>query len=379
VKDVGFYFRKSINFGGLRFNLSKSGIGMSVGVKGFRIGTGPRGNYVHMGRNGLYYRAALGSKGKTAKRTKSQPETPVESIGSQPKTLVEQTQSNLEFVDIESADVAQITDSSSEELLKEIADKNRKRYFWPFCFLLSFIVPPIGIFIAIIAAFLVYNLMDKKRKTVVLLYDIDEYTEEKLQEFYNSFDEIINAKAKWHISSEAETKDYKYHAGAGKIVKRTPITVKYTTPKYMKTNVKIPCIPVGKQLLYFFPDKVLIYEGKRVGAVSYNNLQISQRNQHFVVRGTVPSDAVIVDYTWQYLNKSGGPDKRFSNNPRLPIAFYSEINFTSETGLNERIQVSKPDVGKNLILQLSKLVENVNFEANDTGSSQEIAIDSEHI
>ena len=59
---MGFYFRKSINFGGLRFNFSKSGMGVSTGFKGFRIGTGPRGNYVHMGRNGLYYRASLGKK-----------------------------------------------------------------------------------------------------------------------------------------------------------------------------------------------------------------------------------------------------------------------------------------------------------------------------
>ena len=36
--------------GPFRFNLSKSGLGVSAGVPGFRVGTGPRGNYVHMGR-----------------------------------------------------------------------------------------------------------------------------------------------------------------------------------------------------------------------------------------------------------------------------------------------------------------------------------------
>lgn len=53
---MGFYFRKSVNLGGLRFNLSKSGVGVSTGFKGFRIGSGPRGNYVQMGRNGIYYK-----------------------------------------------------------------------------------------------------------------------------------------------------------------------------------------------------------------------------------------------------------------------------------------------------------------------------------
>ena len=62
---MGFYLRKSIRVGPLRFNLSKSGIGLSGGVTGFRLGTGPRGNYVHMGRHGLYFRKTFSSKSNT--------------------------------------------------------------------------------------------------------------------------------------------------------------------------------------------------------------------------------------------------------------------------------------------------------------------------
>ena len=58
---MGFYFRKSVSFGPVRFNFSKSGIGVSVGVKGARISTGPRGTYVHAGRHGFYYRQRLDS------------------------------------------------------------------------------------------------------------------------------------------------------------------------------------------------------------------------------------------------------------------------------------------------------------------------------
>lgn len=57
---MGFYIRKSLRAGPVRFNLSRSGIGVSAGVPGFRVGTGPRGNYVHAGRHGVYYRASLG-------------------------------------------------------------------------------------------------------------------------------------------------------------------------------------------------------------------------------------------------------------------------------------------------------------------------------
>ncbi len=41
---MGFRFGKSIKLGkAFRINLSKSGIGMSAGVKGMRVGVGPRG------------------------------------------------------------------------------------------------------------------------------------------------------------------------------------------------------------------------------------------------------------------------------------------------------------------------------------------------
>ena len=53
---MGFYVRKGFNFGLLRVNFSKSGIGLSLGVKGLRFGVGPKGNYIHAGRKGVYYK-----------------------------------------------------------------------------------------------------------------------------------------------------------------------------------------------------------------------------------------------------------------------------------------------------------------------------------
>ena len=44
---MGFQFQKSINLGGgMRLNISKSGLGVSAGVKGLRVGIGPRGTRV---------------------------------------------------------------------------------------------------------------------------------------------------------------------------------------------------------------------------------------------------------------------------------------------------------------------------------------------
>lgn len=64
-------FRKSIKAGPFRINLSKSGIGVSAGVKGLRVGKGPRGSYLHAGRGGVYYRKNLSSGSKENLQKKS--------------------------------------------------------------------------------------------------------------------------------------------------------------------------------------------------------------------------------------------------------------------------------------------------------------------
>ncbi len=64
-----FYFRKSKSFGPLRINLSKSGVGTSIGGKGFRVGKGPKGAYVRGGRDGVYFQENLG--GTRAQRSQS--------------------------------------------------------------------------------------------------------------------------------------------------------------------------------------------------------------------------------------------------------------------------------------------------------------------
>ena len=62
---MGFYLRKSFRAGPIRFNLSKSGIGASLGVTGARVGVSSEGRaYVHGGRGGLYYRKSLGGGGR---------------------------------------------------------------------------------------------------------------------------------------------------------------------------------------------------------------------------------------------------------------------------------------------------------------------------
>jgi hypothetical protein len=115
---MGFYIRKSLKAGPLRFNLSKSGIGVSTGIKGFRIGTGPRGNYVHIGRKGLYYRKTTPSSiNRSSKSRISQKQQ-------SPAKQIPAEHLSVEMKKIESINILKLQDSSSDDLLFEINKKN---------------------------------------------------------------------------------------------------------------------------------------------------------------------------------------------------------------------------------------------------------------
>jgi hypothetical protein len=56
---LGWSFRRTINLGPLRVNLSKSGVGYSVGTRGFRVGQdahGRRYRAVSIPKTGIYRR-----------------------------------------------------------------------------------------------------------------------------------------------------------------------------------------------------------------------------------------------------------------------------------------------------------------------------------
>lgn len=60
---MGFYYRKSVNFGPFRVNLSKSGVGGSVGGRGFRTGVranGRRYSAFSLPGTGIGYRKSGG-------------------------------------------------------------------------------------------------------------------------------------------------------------------------------------------------------------------------------------------------------------------------------------------------------------------------------
>jgi hypothetical protein len=355
---MAFYLRKSVKVGPLRFNLSKSGIGVSAGVRGLRFGAGPRGNYVHMGRHGVYYRATLPSgQGSPSPRPAPAPPPPPSADG---------------MTEIHSGDIAAMVDSSSAELLAELNAKQKMLRGWPWvcaAFVAAYIVVlnaspgpsaansilTLAVFGAGAVATYAAHRFDTLRRTTVLLYNLDADASKHYQALHDAFDTLSKCGGRWHVDAQVAVGDSKYHGGAGTSARRSAINLRTGAPSLVKTNIDVPVIPAGKNMLYFFPERLLVFGPSAIGAVGYESLKTDITSTRFVESGSIPADAQVVGNTWRYVNKGGGPDKRFKDNRQLPIALYEEIRFSSASGLNELLEVSKLGVGRPFADALNQL------------------------
>ncbi len=317
---MGFRYRKSINLGGgFRINLSKSGIGYSWGFPGYR-----------------HTISANGSQRKTY----SIPGTGISYVDSFKNNNREEQNNNLSYNENEklitgntiyyqNVNISHM--GKDDEILIQI-NKLRIIDIIANLSLISIFLIPIGILLK----FLIAN-----KWKIDLTYEMDDVNNRKFVEL-NKFLQILQQNKKiWQINSSIKVYNTKYNAGAGNNVSRHMVHVIKKMPWYIIHNVDIYCLVLTNEKIYFTPDRMLIFKNfGGVGCKKYNDLIANFDFTDFVETEFVPSDAQIVRHTWRYVNKSGGPDKRFSDNKSIPICKYGEISLSSDDGLNILLECS---------------------------------------
>jgi hypothetical protein len=335
---MGFYVRKSLKAGPFRFNLSNSGVGVSVGVPGFRVGTGPRGNYVSMGSAGLSYRATSGS----AAGVPLQPGRP---------TAYTPIRDSIVMEDVTGADVHDLHPTGNGDIVDQL---NAAAARWPLGWGFTIIVfiagaasLPGGLIIWLLAipAAIWLFLRDKARKSVVLFYDVADADERWFESVVEAATVVASSQRIWRVVQTGQirtTHQHKTNAGAGNLVNRIPAKFSFKGPKHLVTNISVPSITAGKVKIHFLPDRLLIVEGRHYTDVAYSSTRVTSSTTRFIeeARSNLPRDAQKVGETWQYVNVKGGPDRRFSNNPVLPVMLYGEMEIASASGFRWKMQSS---------------------------------------
>lgn len=360
---MGFYFRKSVKFGPIRFNFSKSGIGVSAGIKGARVSTGPRGTYVHAGTNGFYYKQKIGGQNY---RVPNQPQNPNWQNVSLPSVS--------DAYKIETADVSRLVETSSANLINQINSASKEMRFAPFAVLITILasilvfalfVALLGIFSAdeqikstvsmviassILAAGLIFSWKvhkgDELKRTTPLFYELEQDALNKFSSVQKACETLSRSTRIWRVQTEQPTWDRKRNAGASSLITRHPISAKQEQPPYIATNVSVWSIKLNDQTFYFMPDYIFIRQNGKYGAISYDSFRVNFSTTRFIEDQGVPPDSQVVDTTWKFVNKKGGPDRRFSNNCQLPIVQYGFVQFQTSSGMNIHLNVSNVEMAR---------------------------------
>ncbi|WPU91697.1 SH3 domain-containing protein [Mucilaginibacter sabulilitoris] len=186
--------------------------------------------------------------------------------------------------------------------------------------------------------------VDKRRFEMALHYEMDEQFRQVYRQFNAHFTDFAGSARIWQYVNARQTNDYKRTGGAGKLINRVAlrgISANQAPLSYFSTNITIPCIKLSNLEFYFLPERLLVKRGKTFAAIFYKNLRIDGFTTRFIEDESVPRDAKIIDQTWRYVNKHGGPDRRFNNNRQIPVCAYSEYTLTSDSGIYEVITTSK--------------------------------------
>ena len=353
---MGWQYRKSINLGGgFRVNLSKSGLGYSWGTKGYRVtktATGQtRTTYSIPGTGISYVQQNTNSKKKKANVSQNRPNVLQNNNTPQPISY----ENNNIYLTSES----EVRNSNQAELIDKI-NTNIKKFNFTWLFAIAFGILTIVFYpLALLFVLLLpINKYFSDKKVINVDYELDEEASLKYNNFIQSLMNMRNSQGLWLINNAQSVYDMqqrKTNAGAGRLIKRNNLTHpamikanKIVKPYFIKTNESIVMLQFAGSCLLFLPDIILLKTGKNVVGLSYDNLIVSSSTTRFIEDGAVPRDAVIIDYTWQYVNKNGTPDKRYNNNRKLPICQYGSIKLSSVGGLNIEIQTSNIQVSQDV-------------------------------
>jgi len=255
----------------------------------------------------------------------------------------------------DSKNVLELSDSSSDALLQSMNEQRRKTPVWP-----------VAAVAGVLAYFMLANLMlswhpfwrallalalaagcawvywrDSMRKLTVLFYEPDAATGAQFESLCAAATTAASTHKLKSIASTSRYSDIKYSAGATQGLQFLSAALKLGQAPGMAANIDVPLLKTGRTTLAFFPDRVLAFQGSSVGAVSYASLQASAERTRYVESEGVPGDATVVDRTWRYVNKSGGPDRRFKDNRELPICAYSKLLLSTSNGLDIRLLGSR--------------------------------------
>lgn len=340
---MGFRFRKSINCGAFRINLSKSGIGYSYGCKGFR----------------KTRKASGGSR-----TTFSMPGTGISYVHDSKKKYT-RNKTNVAFNNFELANDCDNIDStvvksSKNEFVERLNRANKKRKFLKLirigCLLLSIIsffnIVNSNIWGYIMLLGLILFFIIPKSTYMELDFDFTEDCKKYYTDLLYSIHELKKIEKLSEITSTETYQDLRNHGGAGMSVFQKEI--KLSNQNTFISDFDIPVMFIQKKEIIFLPNTVAVFQKGEWVAVDWKDVNLDYADTTFI-DSIAPNDTEILGYTYLHKNNDGSPDRRYSVNPQLVQCAYAEIQIESNNGLLLIIHSSNRKLAFNFYKALNEM------------------------
>jgi hypothetical protein len=184
---------------------------------------------------------------------------------------------------------------------------------------------------------------DRQRTHVALHYELDPAESASYQHLCAGLQALASTARLLRVDARQVHGDWKRNAGATTALHVSPALV-YPPGSlpWLETNVPVWTLRwrEGHLALIFLPDRLLVERDRSTAALPYAQAHVTTAFNSFIESGIVPPDARVIAYSWKYVNKDGGPDRRYKGNHQLPVTDQAYIGFQSATGLNLMLQAS---------------------------------------
>ncbi len=369
---MSWRFRRSFKvIPGLKLNLSKSGLSLSIGGAPFTLNVGRKGAYTtsSIPGTGLSFRQRVSGKSDASRSwppspviTRVLPQVPRPELhSSRPGGPIQEIRSassdiltSKSLVDLK--ELIQTTHEEREGIradlirAKDQEDGARPRYLsWEQGWLLKRLLRKSFLRrkeMADMASAKIEELEEQLQLTSVNTFA--ELSDEQSQRYIrmrDDFSKLAGCGAIWDLTSQETVDNARERTSVGVRISRKLVKFSLGSSELIQWEQEVPHLEnANGGDLYLYPGFIL-YRGPEnaFAVIAYHDLEVTAVGFRCQSDEEVPSDAKIVGRTWVKVNKDGTPDRRFVNNREIPIAFYGELTLKTEAGLWESYQFSNPE------------------------------------
>ena len=362
---MAWRYRKSFKvFPGVRLNVGKRGISTTIGVRGMSVNVSNRGTYLNTGipGTGFSVRQRLDTPAPPPSLPSAAPEPPPAytlaelQLPGAIKSAATDTLTSDGLADLRALLLAAVTEarairaelSQAQQRREAIQQQERalkQQFFGLGALLFKKRLATLQSELADLAAHEAELQEQHRLCTVPLDTELDAAFTQGFAALGVAFTAAASCEAIWDTTAAVANNRIATRSAAGTTVTRARVRFA------CEGSALLPCVSTPYHLenanggdLYLYPGFVLCYDDAASFAlIAWPDMDVVVRLVPFIESEAVPSDSRVLGQTWQYVNKDGSPDRRFTANRVLPIMEYTDLLFTTAGGVNEAYCLSNAE------------------------------------